>query len=483
MSLERTLRSVVLCGCLAPLPFATFAQATQTAPGAQPAPQQSAGSNASQPAITNDDVVKLVKAGMADTTVVAVIQKGPDRFDTSPTALIALKKAGVSDTVIGAMITAPQSATATPSAMTSAVSTLASSMTQPAASSMPGATVPMPATTPGMTATPAASTGMPSTLPSMNPPGAPATNSMGGMPAAPAGMGTTATSAMPMGGTTSGMGATAPMGGMPGTAAGTSPAMGGTAPGTSTPPSGATGMATTALQTYAGNAMPAGTASLAGQGIQALASKFGTPSVRASGIPLSSFTPLQIEAAIYAGTHAAGQVRGLTIWDGASSSASSPFLHSLESAAAQEAKLPVNTPLPNFQKAPSGFGIRILTPTEWLVQLAGDDAAKGTPLQPTAVTPDMTRPVLHVLGYYSAPGTLGGVSSVALTDSSHKNMLQASASSPFFAQGVIGMLAEFPLDALAQLRQQDPEFEVIVTASNGKTKNFKIKKQQFAGLP
>ena len=241
-------------------------------------------------------------------------------------------------------------------------------------------------------------------------------------------------------------------------------------------------MATRALQNYGGNAMPSGTTSLATQGLQLLTSHAGSSSVQASGIPIANLNPVQIQAAVYVGTQQPGQTRGIMVWD-EGSSAANPLIHNLESVAAQQAKIPSNMTLPAIQRAPSGFGMRILTPTEWLVQLASDNAARGTPLQPGAVTPDMIRPVLHVLGYYAAPGAVGGVSSVTLMDATHKNSLQPSATAPFFAQGVMGLVAEFPLDGLAQLREQNLEFEVVVTAANGKSKSFNIKKQQFAGLP
>jgi len=256
---------------------------------------------------------------------------------------------------------------------------------------------------------------------------------------------------------------------------------------TTTPPAtgvsgAATNMATQALQNYGGNAMPTGTTSLATQGLQLLTSHVGSSSVQASGIPIANLNPVQIQAAVYVGTQQPGQTRGIMVWD-EGSSAANPFIHNLESVAAQEAKIPSNMTLPAIQRAPSGFGVRILTPTEWLVQLASDNAARGTPLQAGSVTPDMIRPVLHVLGYYAAPGTVGGVSSVTLMDATHKNSLQPSATAPFFAQGIMGLVAEFPLDSLAQLREQNLEFEVVVTAANGKSKSFNIKKQQFAGLP
>jgi hypothetical protein len=55
--------------------------------------------------ITNADVVGMVKAGLAESTVVLAIEQGATNFDTSPQALIALKNAGVSQKILGAMLT------------------------------------------------------------------------------------------------------------------------------------------------------------------------------------------------------------------------------------------------------------------------------------------------------------------------------------------------------------------------------------------
>ncbi len=56
-------------------------------------------------ALTNDDVIKLVKAELGDKVVIDKINSSPgDKLDTSTDALIRLKKAGVSKAVIDAMI-------------------------------------------------------------------------------------------------------------------------------------------------------------------------------------------------------------------------------------------------------------------------------------------------------------------------------------------------------------------------------------------
>ena len=64
--------------------------------------------------LTNDDVTRMSGAGLTETTIVQVIQKGPCNFDISPDALIKLKQQGVTAKVIEAMVatrTTPNSPT------------------------------------------------------------------------------------------------------------------------------------------------------------------------------------------------------------------------------------------------------------------------------------------------------------------------------------------------------------------------------------
>lgn len=56
------------------------------------------------PPLTNAGVIKLVRAGFKDKTVIAIIQTRASRFDLAPDRLIELKKSGVSENVILAMI-------------------------------------------------------------------------------------------------------------------------------------------------------------------------------------------------------------------------------------------------------------------------------------------------------------------------------------------------------------------------------------------
>ena len=66
-------------------------------PGRTPADDQKG-------AITNADVIRMVKAGVPDPAIIASIEAGPVRFDLSPDALVALHRAGVGPRVLDAMM-------------------------------------------------------------------------------------------------------------------------------------------------------------------------------------------------------------------------------------------------------------------------------------------------------------------------------------------------------------------------------------------
>jgi hypothetical protein len=59
---------------------------------------------AAQQAMTNDSVIKMVKAGLSDDLIVQSINASPGSYSTTTNDLIALKQAGVSDKVVGAML-------------------------------------------------------------------------------------------------------------------------------------------------------------------------------------------------------------------------------------------------------------------------------------------------------------------------------------------------------------------------------------------
>src|SRR5271157_2810182 len=79
----------------------------QTAAPAAPAAKKSsapAKAAAAPAAMTNQDVIRLVKAKLADDAIIAKIKQSKTKFDTSVDGLIALKQAGVSDNLIAVMM-------------------------------------------------------------------------------------------------------------------------------------------------------------------------------------------------------------------------------------------------------------------------------------------------------------------------------------------------------------------------------------------
>src|SRR5689334_19249127 len=54
-------------------------------------------------AITNDDVIKMVKAQLSPSIIITTIDSANFNFDLSPAGLISLKDAGVDDRIIEAM--------------------------------------------------------------------------------------------------------------------------------------------------------------------------------------------------------------------------------------------------------------------------------------------------------------------------------------------------------------------------------------------
>src|SRR5215211_5070988 len=88
---------------------------------AQDPPAQEQNAAKPQPvanALTNKDVIDMLKAGLTAEVIVAKIKAASTNFDTSPTALSELKAANVPDDVILAMVNGP--ATTASSAATSA---------------------------------------------------------------------------------------------------------------------------------------------------------------------------------------------------------------------------------------------------------------------------------------------------------------------------------------------------------------------------
>lgn len=85
---------------------------------ASPARNQDPAANAAKsqsvsPALTNKDVLDMVKAGLTPDIIVAKIRSSETNFDTTPAALAELKAANVPDNVILAMVKGPATAAST----------------------------------------------------------------------------------------------------------------------------------------------------------------------------------------------------------------------------------------------------------------------------------------------------------------------------------------------------------------------------------
>src|SRR5437870_3505889 len=93
------------------LPFALVLSLSSPAAVAQPphtteAPQAIDGplTSSAAPAMNNESVLKMVKAGLGDDLVIQTINTQPGQYVTDADSLVVLKTAGVSDRVITAMI-------------------------------------------------------------------------------------------------------------------------------------------------------------------------------------------------------------------------------------------------------------------------------------------------------------------------------------------------------------------------------------------
>src|ERR1700676_2123576 len=56
--------------------------------------------------LTDDDIIRMTKSGLGESTILAVMQASPTGFDISPNALISMKSAGVTQNVINAVVAA-----------------------------------------------------------------------------------------------------------------------------------------------------------------------------------------------------------------------------------------------------------------------------------------------------------------------------------------------------------------------------------------
>src|ERR687885_414810 len=82
--LMRIFLSLALCACFGL--FSARAQQNTDAP------------------LTNASIIKLVRAGFKEKTVIAIIRTRPAQFDLAPDQLIELKRSGVNENIILAML-------------------------------------------------------------------------------------------------------------------------------------------------------------------------------------------------------------------------------------------------------------------------------------------------------------------------------------------------------------------------------------------
>jgi hypothetical protein len=71
-------------------------------------------SQGSQAALTNSDIVQMVKSGLSPELVIAKIKASKTSFDTAPSVLAELKQNGVSESILVAMVEASSAVTIPP---------------------------------------------------------------------------------------------------------------------------------------------------------------------------------------------------------------------------------------------------------------------------------------------------------------------------------------------------------------------------------
>jgi hypothetical protein len=90
-----------------------------------------------QEVLTNDSVVQMIKAGLPESVVIAKIRSTATKFDLRTESLVSLKKSGVSDKVLEAMMTPGPAAGAAPTVKAPAAGAQAAAPT-PAATTPAG---------------------------------------------------------------------------------------------------------------------------------------------------------------------------------------------------------------------------------------------------------------------------------------------------------------------------------------------------------
>jgi hypothetical protein len=120
-----------------------------------------------QLALNNEAVIKLVKAGLSEDLIITTINMMPGSYDTTPDGLIALKSAGASDKVVGAIVSKAAAAAPPPAPA-------APTPPPPPAAPTPPSPTPVPEPTPAPTPAPAPPAPAPAPVPPAPPAPAPA---------------------------------------------------------------------------------------------------------------------------------------------------------------------------------------------------------------------------------------------------------------------------------------------------------------------
>jgi hypothetical protein len=92
-----------------------------------------------QEVLTNDSVVQMIKSGLAESVVIAKIRSTPTKFDLRTDSLVSLKKSGVSDKVLEAMMVPGSPAAAAPAPAAPAAATQVAATPPPAGAPAGGA--------------------------------------------------------------------------------------------------------------------------------------------------------------------------------------------------------------------------------------------------------------------------------------------------------------------------------------------------------
>ncbi|MGD0771917.1 MAG: hypothetical protein ABSC05_03755 [Candidatus Solibacter sp.] len=113
-------RNALLAGLLTALAGLLFSQSSpppqNTTPAAAPPKKAAPKAAPVTPVLTNQDIIKLVKAKLSDDLIIQKIAQSKTRFDTSVDGLVALRDAGVDDRLLAVIMNPASAAAAAPAA-------------------------------------------------------------------------------------------------------------------------------------------------------------------------------------------------------------------------------------------------------------------------------------------------------------------------------------------------------------------------------